>query len=217
MEALEQAHQAGCAVMEELHQDYLAKRASKTFDPVADVATYWGRLNTWLSQVYPSLRAYEAGILRNASARSQSMRIGENVDYSGWRVTFLGKLDALQQIIGQSSAPAAIQTPPVSQPQSDESSQPGVSRPNLAQAAVIAHFLAHPDSEPTAEEIGNSVGLDAPTIRNAPAWKLHRRGKKKSADDIGDASEIGDVDEELEEMTGKQERGRDRRNLRRNQ
>lgn len=93
--------------------------------------------------------------------------------------------------------------------------KPAVSRPKLAQAAVIAYFLSHPDSQPTAQEIGKSVGLDAATIRNTPAWKLHTQGQKRAAEDVGDSAHLGDVDPELEQVIGRQERGRDRRNLRR--
>ena len=91
----------------------------------------------------------------------------------------------------------------------------GFSRPAYAQAAVICYFMAYPNSDPTAEQIAVRVDIDAPTVRNTPAWKDHVKRRARAAKTIGDAADIGDFDESLEELAGPQERGSDRRKLRR--
>ena len=106
--------------------------------------------------------------------------------------------------------PAAA--PPAADPKPPE---PGaLSRPQFAQAAVIAYLSDKADATPTAGQIGEAVGIDAQTIRNTPAWKAYRRTTKRVAADVGGAADLGDVDPSLESLTGRQERGRDRRNLR---
>ena len=123
-------------------------------------------------------------------------------------------LELARQVVAMVHKPSGPEQP-AETPTKPKAGKSAISRPALAQAAVIAHFSAHPESDPTAEEIGEPVGLDAATIRNAPAWKLHQRGKKKSADDIGDGADIGDIDENLEQIVGKQKRhDGDRRSLR---
>jgi hypothetical protein len=120
----------------------------------------------------------------------------------GWQA------DELEAGLKQSKQSAEPSTPRLAPPA-------GVSRPKLAQAAVIAHFLAHPNSEPTSKEIGEPIGIDAETIRNTLAWKAYQKAKGRTADSVGDAGDIGDIDPRLEFISGRQERGTDRRKLRR--
>lgn len=86
--------------------------------------------------------------------------------------------------------------------------------PGLANSAVIAYLHNSPDSIPTAEDIANSVGIDNPgVIRNTNAWKAYQA--QKAPKGCGQSEEnIGDTDETLEELVGKQNCGTSRKSIR---
>jgi len=85
-----------------------------------------------------------------------------------------------------------------------------VSQAKLAEAAVLAWFTEKPDSDPTAQEVGETVGiLDSRIIRKTKNWKRIQAGKMRKATSIGDG-DLADTDEALEDLVGKQEKGRNR-------
>lgn len=84
----------------------------------------------------------------------------------------------------------------------------------LADAAVWRYMAENPDSNPTAQQIADSVGIqNAGVIRNCKAWKSLQAGKRKK-DHTQDVESVGETDEVLEELSGKQNLGRTTKNIR---
>jgi hypothetical protein len=119
----------------------------------------------------------------------------------------------------KASAPAAAAKAGPTDKLAQETAKQGkqLSKAKLADAAAIAWFKAHPESEPTAKEIADTLAgqITDGDARNCDTWKLHQRGKKSAPTSAGDAAELGEIDTDLEELAGTQQRGRDTRKIRR--
>jgi hypothetical protein len=107
------------------------------------------------------------------------------VDHHGmtYEEVFVSKLTRIVEILRSENAPKSA--PTMVEEVATEFSYKG-SKARLAEAVVLMYFMAHPDSNPTAEEIGSPHGIDAATIRNTPSWKAAQRGRGRGTEQAGD-------------------------------
>jgi len=85
-----------------------------------------------------------------------------------------------------------------------------VSQAKLAEAHVLAWVLRNPNHTASSKEIGDEVGIEERIVRKTNAWKSYAR-QARTESSAGDAGDLGEIDQALEEVAGKQQRGRNSR------
>lgn len=113
--------------------------------------------------------------------------------------------DKQSKMVPQQSQPSARLIPSPG-PEADAASPERLKNKELADAAVIAFLAKHPTARPTSKEIGDSVSIDARIIRKTNSWKAYQ--SQLANQGYTNVELIGEADEALEDLVGRQEIGR---------